>query len=476
MKIRKPVVAGQFYPAGPAELERVVTNHLSPVSDFRYQLKALVVPHAGYLYSGSVAGQAFGFLQGKHFQKIILMGPSHTTFFKGIALDEAAFYQTPLGEVSVSADVKNLLKEKGFSALPEAFIQEHALEVELPFLQKTLKDFEIIPLLCGSQNSLSEIKEFAQVLKKYINGQTLIVASVDFTHYGPAYGFVPFTDNIAENLKKLDEPVIEHLLHFATDKLYDYLQSKAVTNDGQIVLTLLSEILKGENCQAKVTARQSSGELTGDYTNSVSYVSMVFWQQSKDRSAQSNYYSAEEKEYLLELAQLTLKTYLQEHKVISIDSKKVPERLREKWGVFVTLTKDKKLRGCIGNILPGKPIYQAVMENVLNAAIDDPRFNPVTLEEIDDLVIEISILTLPKELKVRNHQEYLVKLKAEVDGVIIKQGNHTATYLPQVWEELKKPTEFLGSLCFKAGLSNDCWMDTNTQLLTYQAEVFKEKE
>jgi AmmeMemoRadiSam system protein A len=185
-------------------------------------------------------------------------------------------------------------------------------------------------------------------------------------------------------------------------------------------------------------------------------------------------YTKEEKQFLLELARKTLSDYFSSGKIIKTGKEPVPAKLLAARGVFVTLMKLGKLRGCIGYILPNGPLYQSVIDNALNAAFEDPRFEPLQPTELSQIKIEISILTEPKELKLPNRTDYLVRLRPRIDGVILKQGRSSATYLPQVWEELKNPKEFLGSLCLKAGLVSDCWQIDQTKVFTYQAIVFKE--
>ena len=473
--IRPAAVAGQFYPDTKAGIDAQFADFLTANPDPQKSVEAVVVPHAGAVYSGKVAGRAFSYLQGKTYKKVIIIAPSHYVSFAGISVGDFSHYQTPLGPVPVSVDVKKLLTEENFQSLPAAHNQEHAIEVELPFLQKTLDNFEIIPLVAGDQTTLAEIKEIAITLRKYVDDSTLVVISADFTHYGPHYGFTPFVDNISENLDKLDQPAIDYLKEFQTDELFRYLSEVAVTNDGQVVLTLLSEMFTESADQVETVGRETSGRITGDYTNSVSYVSLIVWRESSQALTASGGYSAAEKDYLLKLARQALENYYQAASQLSVNKNEVPEKLKEERGVFVTLEKSGNLRGCIGYILPNSSIYQSVIDNALNAALDDPRFNPVAPKELPEITIEISILSLPTELSVSNPLEYLKKLRPKTDGVIIKQGRYQATYLPQVWEDLSNPEEFLGSLCQKAGLDSDCWQEPSTTLMTYQAEVFSEE-
>lgn len=182
----------------------------------------------------------------------------------------------------------------------------------------------------------------------------------------------------------------------------------------------------------------------------------------------------QEKDYLLKLTRETLNYYFQTGKLLIIDDSQVPERLKNKQGVFVTLEKKHQLRGCIGYLEPLKPLYQAVMENVINAAVKDWRFPPVTKDELQDIKIEISVLSVPKLLEVPALERPKI-LKPLVDGVILEEGLNKATYLPQVWEQLSDPNIFLGSLCEKGGWPENAWQDEKLKLYTYQAEVFKEK-
>jgi len=192
------------------------------------------------------------------------------------------------------------------------------------------------------------------------------------------------------------------------------------------------------------------------------------------RRAPGGYMINQEKKYLINLARESLAYYFKTGRVLTVASAAVPASCTEDRGVFVTLTKAGSLRGCIGYILPHGPLYQSVIDNALNAALDDPRFPPVAADELQELKIEISILSLPEELKVNSPSEFLARLKPGVDGVILRQGLSQATYLPQVWQEFKASAAFLDSLCLKAGLAPGCWQEPQTSILTYQAEVFGE--
>lgn len=467
--IRKPAVAGRFYAASKENLVKQVRNFLGKNDPTKNNIKAIIVPHAGYMFSGKVAGSAFSALN-KNYNKVILIGPSHYSRFSSVSVGDFSHYQTPLGNVKVSADAKKMVQEKDFSFVENAHQKEHALEVELPFLQHQLNNFEIIPLLVGGSTSFNQIIKISNTLKKYIDDKTLIVASVDFTHFGTNYNYTPFAENISENIKKLDDTVLELLGKFSTQDLFNYLKNTATTNDGKIVLPIISELFKNSNLTVEVAARDTSGNILNDYTNSVSYVGATI----SSKKEQHGEYSKQERNYLLQLARTTLTEYYQDKTKIEVAKKDVPKNLQSERGVFVTLNKNHNLRGCIGNIPPVKPIYQAVIDNAVNAAVNDARFTPVTKGELSKIDIEVSILSLPKEVSVKNYQEYFVKIGPNIDGVVIEQGDKKATFLPQVWKDLKTHESFLGQLCKKAGLDGECWKDSDTKISTYQAEVFSE--
>jgi len=470
--VRPAAVAGSFYPESAAELSQTVNSFLVSLALNNIQIKAIVAPHAGYAYSGQVAGEAFASIKGKDYKTVWLLGPSHQVSFAGVSVSNYTHYQTPLGEVKISEIKEKLLAEKNFKNNNDAHQKEHALEVELPFLQQALNNFEIVPMIFGNQTSLEQIKEIAASLKKYYDEETLIVVSSDFIHYGPNYNYVPFTENVQEKIKEMDNQVIGYLLNYQTEELYDYLTTAAVTNDGAIVLTWLSEFFKGSGTKGELVSYNTSGKMTED-VNSVSYVSMIFKEENKTGNS-SGILTSAEKDYLLELARNTLNNYFKTGKILEVNEAEVPKNLKNEQGVFVTLEKDGSLRGCIGYIEPVKQLYLAVIDNAISAAVNDNRFSPVTQDELKDIDIEISVLSVPRILDA-SVDERLIKLRPLADGVVLEEENRRSTYLPQVWEDLSNPQDFLSSLCVKGGWQQDCWQSDDVKLYTYQAEVFGER-
>lgn len=185
-------------------------------------------------------------------------------------------------------------------------------------------------------------------------------------------------------------------------------------------------------------------------------------------------FSLQEQQYLLSLARQSIEHYLQTSSLLTIDESKVSDKLKEKRACFVTLTIGGQLRGCIGHILPMQELYKDVVENAVSAAFGDPRFNPLSSEELEKIKIEVSVLTIPQPLEFLTPEELIQKLRPKIDGVILKQGRNSATFLPHVWEELSEPKEFLGHLCQKAGLFAVCWQEPGLKVETYQAAAFSE--
>jgi len=435
---------------------------------FNGTIKALIVPHAGYRFSGQIAATAFKQLE-DDYETIIILAPSHTSNFIGASIPSFTHYQTPLGSIKISKKAKSLLKEKLFQSHPTAHIKEHDIEIELPFLQTVLKDFEIIPVLIGASTTSDELNSIAQTLKKYVDDKTLIIISTDFTHYGPNYGYIPFTENIAGNLKNLDLTAVDRILSKDPEKFLQFLDKSKCTICGKHPITILLYMFKDENnIKPHLLYHTTSGALTNDYTNSVSYLTMLFTEEQKEALTK------QEQEFLLTLARDTAQEYLKTGKKPKVDEKELTPALKKVQGCFTTFNKNHNLRGCIGHILPQEELYKCVMDNAISAAVNDRRFQPVTYNELKDINMEVSVLTVPEKLEFKSGEDLLNKLRPMVDGVVLKQGYKQSTYLPQVWANFAKKEEFLPSLCRKGGMPIDCWKDTKTEVYTYQAFVFEE--
>lgn len=444
--IRKAAVAGRFYPSSPDELEAFIHSYLdqAPYLDLP-DIHGMVCPHAGYIYSGPTAGYSYKQLNNQY-DTVIILGPSHYVRFSGASIPECTHYETPLGLVKVSEKVLTLKKEPVFTTVPGAHTQEHCLEVQLPFLQSVLTDFEIIPIVLGSVSP----EAVASVLLPYIDEKTLVIASSDLSHYYPY-----------ETACNLDRVCTEAVPALDFDKV---LSCEAC---GIRAIQTLMYIAEKKGWQGTFLDYRNSGDTAGGKDQVVGYMAVAFYGNDK-----KSYINEEDQQYLLNLARKTLEQYLKDGTVPEVDESQLSDNLKEKRACFVTLNKNSMLRGCIGSLTPEHKLYESVIENAVNAALKDPRFPPVTYEELELITIEISVLTLPEQIMYTGPQDLLTKIQGK--GVIISSGFHRATFLPQVWEQLPDPEEFISHLCNKAGLSSRYWEEGTLEVYVYTAQVFSE--
>lgn len=443
--VRDPVFAGSWYPLEKNELANLVDGYLNNAQKLEIdgQIKAIIVPHAGYVYSGQIAATAFKQLEGGY-ENIFLIGPSHRYSLTGASISNFDYYSTPLGNVKVSRKANKMLQETIVNNIEEAHENEHSLEIELPFLQTQLNDFEIIPILVGPIDT----NEFKNILIKNLEEEDLIVISVDLSHY-----------HEYDEAIQLDSYSIERILNLDDEEI---LYSEI---DAPWAVSSLLKIAKDKSWKPYLISYANSGDVTGDRESVVGYASIIFVET----------FSETEKQFLLELARESAKTYLKEGKKLEINERKIPERLKKEQGCFVTFTENEQLRGCIGDILPQSPLYECVIENAINAAVNDKRFNPVIYKEMEEINIDISILTIPILLEHKNSEELLIRLKAFEHGVVLKRGLHQSTYLPIVWKQIPDKQDFLSNLCIKGQMEADCWKDPGTEIYVYTAEDFAEQ-
>lgn len=467
--IREAAVAGQFYPGTKRALSENVQNLLqkAPWSGHNDTVAALISPHAGYPYSGLTAAYGYNALKGTSIQTVILLGPTHHAGFHGLSIPDVDAYRTPLGEVPLDTAIcKTLKQDPLINTHSSAHQREHSLEVQLPFLQTLLEEFKIVPILVGSLDE-QDYPKLARTLSAQIKKEnTLIIASSDFTHYGPRFQYLPFKTDVKEKLSGLDQGAFQNVLDVDSRGFLDYKSRTGDTICGFRPIALLLEILSGQGVRdGKLLHYTTSGAVTGDFTNSVSYASILF-----NRRDQTMYLTPDEKKTLLRLAREALESYVRE----SIELTSPPEgmvltdRLKEPAGAFVTLEKEKMLRGCIGYIEPIRPLYQAVMDNAVSACAKDYRFPPVKVSELSQIELEVSVLT-PKQ-EIQGPEEFI----PEQHGIIIEKNGKRAVFLPHVAKEQGWNREqTLQHLCRKAGLSLDAWK-TNCRFWIFTAELFGE--
>jgi MEMO1 family protein len=491
--VRDPILAGTWYPGDPEALRLAVVSYIlgegtetgppagaSPV--------AIIVPHAGYVYSGAIAGKGYAAVRGRKYQRVIVLGPSHRTAFDGAALPDEKAWRTPLGEVPL--DVKALIAlalRPGFARLPAAHAQEHCLEIQLPFLQTALTPgFRLIPIVIG-QLSPEDCGEIADGLKDLLGPGTLLVISSDFTHYGPNYDYVPFREKIPERIKEVDDQAAAAIRALSPTDFEAACSRTGATICGREPIRVLLTLLQGGRTRVETLGYARSGDLMGDFTNSVSYFAFAFSPSDGGGGGGSTgpgsnegagaappgprKLDADEGAFLLGLARETIAAALNGTKAPPAE---IPARfdkgspLREVRGVFVTLTEDGDLRGCIGSIVGEEPLVKGVSHQAINSAFHDPRFAKLRREELDHVEIEISVLTPP--VSIPSYEA----IEVGRHGVLIEKHGNRAVFLPQVAPEQGWDRDtMLRYLCRKAGLEPDDWK-SGANFEVFEAQILEE--
>jgi len=479
---RQPVVAGSFYPADSSELHLTVTDHLARVTDLPEidgRILALIVPHAGLVYSGPIAAYSYKLLEGTDINRIILCGPSHRERFAGVSVyGPEVKWKTPLGSVPCDNVLCRQLIEfdSNIRILPEAHLQEHSLEVQLPYLQVVTDDLSIVPLVMGYQDP-KVIDRLADALASLeFDARTVMVASSDWQHYRPAKDGWPMDSLGIACIEDLDP-----------NRLARNLEAGRVEmcGGGPAVAVMKAAIAMGAN-RARILRYGDSGDAFGDKTRVVGYVAAVLYQSTspsdnKEDNAkgatvnagnneQTEVYqlSDGEKHELLTIARQSILHYLEHGEQRDFQAS---DKLQESGAAFVTLKKNGRLRGCIGHTVATLSLYKTVASCAVSAAVQDPRFPPVKMDEVDSLHIEISVLT-PLQ-PVTSFDE----IEVGRDGLMIVKGNQRGLLLPQVatdydWDR----TTFIEQTCQKAGLPKQAYRFTGTKIYKFQALIFAEDE
>jgi MEMO1 family protein len=447
--IRPAAVAGLFYPDNPIELKRTVADLLAHAGAgvARPAPKALIVPHAGYIYSGAVAASAYSALADlrDRIRRVVLLGPTHRVPVRGLALPEAERFATPLGEVPLDCAGMQAL-----AGLPQvvrsaaAHQMEHSLEVQLPFLQQVLGDFQLLPLAVGDASAA----EVAEVLEQVWGGdETLIVISSDLSHFLP--------DALA---RQVDGETVKAIL--ALNPYLNHEQACGATPVNGLLLAA-----KRHGLHPVALDVRNSSDTAGDPERVVGYAAFAFRPE-----ADSDRPDAEKGATLLKLARAEIASKLGRPGAVSAQS----DWLAEPGATFVTLTRQGELRGCIGTLEAHRPLGVDVRENAVAAAFRDPRFMPLSRAEFDEIRVEVSLLSPTEPLAVDDEAAALAALRPHVDGVVFEYGHYRSTFLPQVWEQLPEPAEFLAHLKRKAGLPVDFWAE-QVKLSRYTVSKWKEE-
>lgn len=454
--IRKPAVAGRFYPGDRDELSSLVDRLLTEAAPQALpgKVRAIVVPHAGYVYSGGVAAVGYKTLD-RNLRRFFILASNHspgTPSFR-FSVSRHTHYQTPLGNVSVSPVARTLLEVSGFSFVPAAHTA-HVVEVQLPFLERIYgEDFEIVPIITGTPRS-QDLDAAAEVLSAQLDPETLIVVSSDLSHYHPY-----------EKASVLDRSCIKALA------AADIELAASCEACGLDAVMILLRIARKRGWRGEVLEYKNSGDTSGDKRSVVGYAAIAYFEQEEK---QEKTLSAGDRQLLITLSRDTLEAAVRGIAAVGKETDSIPPHLLERQGCFVTLKKKGDLRGCIGSLEAREPLYRCVIQNTVNAALHDYRFSPVSEKELADIDLEISVLSVPRPIEYSSKEGLLASLAPLRTGVVLQRGSSGATYLPQVWEQLPGKEAFLSSLCKKGGMESECWMDSRTTVFTYEAFVFGE--
>jgi len=479
-KVRPAGVAGGFYPSDAKELTRMMDDLLAhnAVPQVPGPLVALVCPHAGYMFTGPVAAACFAQLKGRKYTRVAVIAPSHYENFHFSSIYDGDAYATPLGNVPVDQDFRAKLaklssdikiSDRGHTQVGEH--AEHSVEVQLPWLQRTLGQFKVVPIIMGDQNYGLE-RSLGRALAKALmaeapeeRAQTLILVSSDLSHYHP-YDYANNVDH--QTLQAIaDWDYLSLSRNFAMWERG--IQTWEACGGGPIVAAMIAAEGLGAT-HAQILKYANSGDATGDKTRVVGYGAVAITRESSTDAKKSAEFSltSHEKDALMKIARASVETAVRDRKMYLVGSTGSP-RLEEARGAFVTLKEHGELRGCIGYITPMKSLAETVRDVAAYAALEDSRFKPVTVQELPLLEYEISVMSPlrrvldTKEIKVGKH------------GLIMKQGEIEGILLPQVpMEEHWGRDTFLEETCLKAGLPRQAWKDDNTDIFMFTALVFDE--
>ena len=462
--VRPATQANRFYTGDAEELREEVDSFLR-IHQGRKQYEnvaAVIVPHAGYYYSGHVAASAYMSIDAKKpYKRIFLLGPSHHEWLDGASVNtEADYYATPLGNVKVDGETARILvQDSVFFYRPKAHDREHCLEVQLPFLQRRFGEQlpPIVPIII-STNDYQKLKRMAEVLKPYFTEDNLFVISSDFSHY-PDYEDACEVDT--RTGKAIETGRVEDFI--ATIEANERLGKRnlATSACGQFPIITLMLMLDG-HYEVKHLLYQNSGDISGDHSRVVGYHSFAILRKDSTDFVLSD----EDKRLLKEIALQSIKDSLDGKPLAQPTLDSQLEKLNSKCGAFVSLHKHGRLRGCIGHFGEDIPLHEIVAEMARAAAFEDPRFSPVRREELEDIDIEISVLTPMRRI------QSLDEFELHRHGIYIRKGYRSGTFLPQVADEVNwTKEEFVGHCSQdKAGLGWDGWKDA--ELYVYEAIVF----
>ncbi|MDR2849383.1 MAG: AmmeMemoRadiSam system protein B, partial [Verrucomicrobiota bacterium] len=472
-KIMVSPLAGRWFQDSERALRDEINEQVKGIAAVRRKnICAAVVPHAGYRYSGAVAGGVFLRIAPGRFSRIVVMGPSHYVELRNqFSVPDATHFRTPLGDLRADTEFVARLRQLPFiTHLPEAHAREHSDQIQLPLIQACLAtNVPVVCMVCG-QFDAERLLAAAAAFRGLLDDGTLVVASSDFTHYGAGYGYVPFVKDVQERIEALDMGIFDLFVRKDLPGFLRRLRDTGATVCGRDPLAFLLAMLP-ENAKVERTAYETSGRLANDARDSVSYNGALVGGDWSARAAAGAFDGGEipgaDCARLLALARAVIALALREgeRQAAAMRPREVTAGMRAVRGGFVTLTRRGALRGCIGEVLPHREIWKAVREQALHAAFHDPRFPPLEAGELGETEIEISMLSPPRpvgswrEIEVGRH------------GVVLEKGAARAVFLPQVAAEQGWGLEeTLTRLSLKAGLEGEAWRE-GAAFLVFEAQV-----
>ncbi|OGW79702.1 MAG: hypothetical protein A3G33_01475 [Omnitrophica bacterium RIFCSPLOWO2_12_FULL_44_17] len=471
--VRKAVVSGQFYPGQAATLKKLIADYFSKITVAPDPaIKSIIVPHAGYPYSGPVAAYAYKAIQGLEVETVIIVGFSHRTPLREIYVDDHDAYETPLGKVPINRPIANEIRafHPALQDKPRGEMTEHSIEVQVPFLQESIKKLSIVLVYFGDQ-SYENAQILADALTKVVEKhRVLIVISTDLSHF-----------HEDAEARKLDHQLIALVKDADPKKLFmaDMSRQVEACGIGPLITALMLQEKMGW-AKPELIHYANSSDVTGDKTSVVGYATFAITGSAekkpsannaeiKSESQQKSDLTRDEKKKLLQYVRAVLESHFDKTKPAPAIGVKSPV-LDESRGVFVTLKENGNLRGCIGQIVTDVPILKNLKEMALSAALHDPRFPPVKQTELKDIDIHVSLLTIPKPIG--SYKD----IRLGIDGIVVRNGYKGGVFLPEVATETgwNQETFFRHCAIDKAGMNEKEL--ANAQISAFQTDSFGEKD
>lgn len=451
--VKQPAVAGKFYPADPGDLSKMLQHlYAGSVLNNIPQPKIILAPHAGYIFSGPIAANAYRVLENmQHIKHIVLIGPAHYVYVDGAALPSAEAFRTPLGDIPVNQEfIKHLQSLPHINVFDEPFTQEHSLEVQLPFLQMQLRDFTITPILVGHPDKTL----VAAIIEQFYNREdTLFVISSDLSHYHD------YTTAVQR-----DQQTMNSILNLNADAL---VPDQAC---GCFAIKGLLHFAKAQHLHAQLIDIRNSGDTQGDKNRVVGYSAVHFY---KPLSVVEHLKPMEEST-LINLARESIKYGLKNNQPGHVVLSKLPPIFHYRCATFVTLNKHEELRGCIGSLEVKFPVAEDVVRNAYASAFQDPRFKPLQEDELADLHIEISLLSPLSSMSFKSEEELILQLRPGTDGVLIADNQYRGVFLPMVWQKIPDRMLFWQALKQKARMPLNYW-SSNVKAWRFTTRVVEQR-